>query len=177
MERLYRAAREYVRVWDVAIDGGAHVGTFSRVAAKDFGVVHAFEPHMEYAEACQGIAGVETHRVALGKRAGSSHLRPGPSDGAYHLCDDSAQEPVTVITLDSLDLDGVGLIKLDVEGFERPALKGAARTIARDRPVVIIEERRHSARYGIRPRSAGRWLAKQGYRRAARVRRDEIWVA
>ena len=33
----------------------------------------------------------------------------------------------------------VSIIQLDVEGFEQPALKGAMTTIARCRPILILE--------------------------------------
>ena len=44
------------------------------------------------------------------------------------------------LTIDSLGLDRVGLIKIDVEGAEHDVIRGAAQTIARCRPVVVVEE-------------------------------------
>lgn len=41
--------------------------------------------------------------------------------------------------LDDYDLSGVGFIKIDVEGHEFAVLKGAERTLARDRPSLVIE--------------------------------------
>ncbi len=43
------------------------------------------------------------------------------------------------ITLDSLELARIDLIKIDVEGMEIEALKGAARSLARTHPVLIVE--------------------------------------
>jgi FkbM family methyltransferase len=53
----------------------------------------------------------------------------------------SGLEEVDLITIDSLNLPSVGLIKLDIQGSELIALKGAAETIQRCRPVVLIEEK------------------------------------
>ncbi|MBA9005261.1 FkbM family methyltransferase [Thermomonospora cellulosilytica] len=54
--------------------------------------------------------------------------------------------PVTVaqVTLDSLQLKDVRFIKLDIEGHELNALRGAQETIRRDLPNLLIElEERH----------------------------------
>lgn len=44
-----------------------------------------------------------------------------------------------MITVDSLNLDGVSLIKLDVENYEFQVLEGAKNTILKYKPVIIIE--------------------------------------
>jgi FkbM family methyltransferase len=46
---------------------------------------------------------------------------------------------VRLMTIDSLDLARLDLLKIDIEGMEMEALTGAADTIARHRPHVIIE--------------------------------------
>jgi hypothetical protein len=48
------------------------------------------------------------------------------------------------VTLDSLGLTGVTFVKLDIEGHELHALRGARETIRRDRPTLLLElEERH----------------------------------
>ncbi|MHB1583945.1 MAG: FkbM family methyltransferase [Acidimicrobiales bacterium] len=46
---------------------------------------------------------------------------------------------VETIRLDSLDVDDVGLIKIDVEGHERQALLGAAGLVEKWRPNLVVE--------------------------------------
>lgn len=46
---------------------------------------------------------------------------------------------VRTLALDSLKLDRIDLIKIDVEGMEFDVLQGAAQSIARHRPVLIVE--------------------------------------
>ncbi len=46
---------------------------------------------------------------------------------------------VPLVTLDGLGLRDVTFIKIDVEGHEVPVLRGAAETIRRDRPRLLVE--------------------------------------
>lgn len=82
--------------------------------------------------------------------------RPGPRllwvpSGAEGLAsfgnnagDEDGAIPVETRTLDDLDLRGVGFLKIDVEGHEVEVLDGARQTLARERPVVLVEaEERH----------------------------------
>jgi hypothetical protein len=55
--------------------------------------------------------------------------------------------PVHVATLDSFELAGLALMKMDVEGAEADVMRGALRTLERDRPLLLIEiEQRHHSR-------------------------------
>ena len=49
---------------------------------------------------------------------------------------------VEVRTLDSFNFQNVGLIKIDVEGYEEEVLRGAVETIARCKPILYIEDDR-----------------------------------
>lgn len=46
---------------------------------------------------------------------------------------------VPIIALDNEGHENVGFIKVDVEGFELPVLKGAEKIIDRDRPTMMVE--------------------------------------
>lgn len=71
------------------------------------------------------------------------------------------QVEVPVSTLDAYEVASVGFIKIDVEGHELEVLKGAERTILRDRPTLLIEvEDRH--RPNARA-SVVSWLRERGY--------------
>jgi FkbM family methyltransferase len=49
---------------------------------------------------------------------------------------------VRIRALDSLELPALGVLKVDVEGFEPQVLRGARRTIERCRPLIYIENDR-----------------------------------
>ncbi len=54
--------------------------------------------------------------------------------------------------------EGVGLIKIDVEGAELDVLKGGAALIARSRPLLYVENDRVERYTGIDRMVVGHWL-------------------
>jgi FkbM family methyltransferase len=64
---------------------------------------------------------------------------------------------VRKLALDEFDLPRVDLIKIDVEGMELEALQGAARTIERSHPVMLIEKIKADAGH------LRQWLELRGY--------------
>jgi len=52
---------------------------------------------------------------------------------------DALLKPVDMVSIDSLKLRRVDLIKIDVEGMEMEVLDGAVATVARCRPVLLVE--------------------------------------
>ncbi len=49
------------------------------------------------------------------------------------------KKKIGVITLDSIGLQNISLIKLDVEGMERDVLEGGRKTISENLPAIVIE--------------------------------------
>ena len=93
----------------------------------------------------------EVHQLALSDASGRGTLYvPLSDDGmvlhfAGNLQRTHSQfrniqtHDVDIRTLDEFGLAGVRFIKADVEGSERAVLDGARATIARDRPVILLE--------------------------------------
>lgn len=143
------------------IDGGANDGMYSVFAASRVGpkgAVIAVEPSSrEYGRLLENIRlnalPVTPAHVALGREPGEAILAIA-EDGHEGLntigeavsaptVRTSAHERVRVVTIDELveehALDPVDVIKLDVEGSEVDALLGARMTVARDRPLILLE--------------------------------------
>lgn len=176
------AALAHVTNWNVAVDGGAHVGSWSLEMAKRFGSVVAFEPAPD-TYAClvaniEGVANIKPRNRALGETAGMMGMG---EDEKYHGGNTggrfvTGEGDVVVIPLDVCGLEDVGFIKLDVEGFELFALKGARRTIARCRPIILIEDKpRMAYRHNILPGAAPRYLTELGMIELARVGADRVF--
>lgn len=76
---------------------------------------------------------------ALGAKPGLVSLttRPSSSGDTYV----SGPGDIDMRTLDSFELPAMDFLKIDVEGFEAEVIKGAASTLARCKPVVLVEQK------------------------------------
>lgn len=173
--RKYRAARDLVQNRRHAVDVGGHVGLWSRVMALDFAKVTALEPLSAHRECfVLNAPGVTLLPFAAGAHAGDVRVRMPPDNtGNAHI--DDLGENVRMVTLDSLDLDPVDLLKIDVEGFERAVVEGAEQTIRRNRPVVVVEQKpKHAERYGWRQLDAVAFLKDLGMAEVTVMNGDHI---
>ena len=168
----------HVRRFGVAIDVGAHIGLWSRELAQRFAYVHAFEPVAAHADCFERnvVAGnVKLHRMALGRDSGfveAEVAAPGNS-GTTYVYETNAGVPMR--TLDSFEFEDVDFLKIDVEGFELFVCEGAGLTLARCRPVVVLEQKTQGPDYFGVPQFAARdFLCGLGAKVLARVRDD--WI-
>jgi FkbM family methyltransferase len=131
------------------IDVGAHIGTHTLTMAYcvgDKGHVYAFEPQPKiFRELFQNIRlnllkNISCIWAAAGAKQGTIEASPFVSDneGATPLMG-GAGIHVDLIPIDSLKLNKVSLIKIDVEGMENLVLEGAKETILRNKPVILVE--------------------------------------
>lgn len=160
-----------------AVDGGAHRGAWTRVLSESFAHVVAFEPHRGYASDIPDRENIVVRPVALGRNLGRGKLVGGEeNEGQTHLMP-SEDAGAWIVPLDAYRLTDVDFVKLDVEGFEEPALLGAKDTLDRCRPWVMIE-RNDLARthYGFDPDGAHKRLRQLGYRRVARWNKDHLYA-
>ncbi len=139
----------------VALDIGANEGMYSYRLSQLVPRVHAFEPNEDLTTDLRAWNRdrVQIHHTALSSDAGTATLyvpllsgRPLVGWGSLVNEDipgtgDRIEKTVRMKALDSYELNGVSFVKIDVEGYELELLKGAARTIERNRPVVMIEVR------------------------------------
>lgn len=165
-------SRELYLPGTVVVDAGANIGNHTVFFAAILGAhVEAFEPfasnrtllEMNVAENALDDR-VRIHAAALGAAAAFGTAIPGRPGNAGTASVRVGDGDVPVVTLDDLDLDGpVGLIKIDVEGSECAVLQGAAATIARDLPDIVVEADGDAAF-----RDAARLLHTYGYVPAGR---------
>ena len=170
-----RAAIRLCRDHELAIDGGAHRGIWTREMWRHFKHVVSIEPVEENARHI--VEGVVLH-AALGAEAGTAKMRQGTENtGQWHHDPEATDCPeAPIITIDALGLARVSLLKLDVEGMELFALKGAEQTIRDWRPVIVIEMNGLHRRYGTKDGETELWLIQRGYRLAEQFNKDQMWV-
>ncbi len=150
----------YLRPGDRVIDGGANIGLVSLLLSRwvgDAGRVIAFEPATLATELMRrnlelnGISNVELIAAALGRRPGRMSLI-ADMDVSNQLVRDAppgrAIETVAVVRLaDVAGEPAYALAKLDLEGAELDALRGAEPLLAAGRlPVVLLEAADHQLR-------------------------------
>lgn len=148
------AARQ-LRPGVTAVDVGANDGLYTHAFARTGARVEAFEPQRACLRVLQPYertrSNVRVHAVALGERPGEAVLHVPRRNGvgvSGHArltpVADADTETIQIRTLDSFAFADVAVIKIDVEGHEGAVLKGAAETIRRWRPLLIVEiEQRH----------------------------------
>ncbi len=140
-------ALAYVPGHQVAIDGGAHVGAYTRAMAEHFETIYAFEPTPATFAALDrnlrewGLADrVHASQMALSDRHEKVRLSLSPWQRSIsRRIVGPGNIPTTLI--DELELEILDFIKLDVEGYELRALRGAEATLQRCRPMVMFEDK------------------------------------
>ena len=136
----------------IVVDSGANIGQMALYLAQYVprGRLFAVEPSAaaaDWIEECvaanPGLP-VEVLRVALGEAEGEARLKSQGSaeiHGAWNQVSQSEGEPVRIASLDDVlahkGIARVDLWKLDVEGYEMPALRGA-RDLLRRRAVGAL---------------------------------------
>jgi FkbM family methyltransferase len=149
-----------------AVDVGAWYGPWTARLSRLADRVVSIEPNPELAALLRsGFPAARVVEAAASDHEGTARLWLPPggrgAEGTASL-EHATGRPITVrrVTVDGLRLTGVRFIKMDVEGHEAAALRGAEQTIRRDSPVLIVElETRHQP---VEPVIAA--LAGWGYR-------------
>ena len=172
------ASLKYVKNWRTAIDVGANVGEWTRPLTKKFDHVICFEPNPNFRECFnRNITesnvtlypyGLSTHAHTAEQGTNHTHLN-------YVIGDTTPRDgDIECRSLDSFDLTDVDYIKIDVDGFEIPVLRGAQETLRENNPVINIEMKERK-----RPKiveESRRILRNMGYNCHSRVRSDEVWL-
>jgi len=152
--------RRVVRPGQIALDLGANVGYFTVLLAGlvgSRGKVYAFEP-VEPLAALLDRSIVENRfedrivlvRAAVGDRSGQAQLlaiRDGLNSGTAFLSADAPEtwigydaHTAPIVRLDEHSFAGrLGFVKMDVEGAELLAVRGARERLRSDRPVILAE--------------------------------------
>lgn len=168
LEAEYDAVMAMARPGATAVDVGANIGIFTYGFLARGADVCAIEPQPACAKQIEAFyrlgfprpngevkrGRLSLHVEALSDAPGTAVLYVPLKDGKVDDesaslkpgAGDSLRIEVPVRRLDDYGLERVAVIKIDVEGREIPAIEGAAATIARWRPSLLVEvEQRHHA--------------------------------
>lgn len=137
----------------LAADIGANIGNHSLFFRNYYPQVFSFEPNPRTykvlslnAELLQDIT---CFNIGLSdsKRAAFLNINAGNVGGSHLSSDESyrasTQQEIKLDTLDNISESfggRLGLVKIDVEGHELAVLKGGAKLLKRDKPVILFEQ-------------------------------------
>jgi FkbM family methyltransferase len=146
----------------VIVDGGANIGFFTvPVAHRTLGRgtrIVSFEPQRQLFQALGGSLAINgydhvyLHNCGLGAEPGIAQLPAvdysvAQDFGTVSLSDETTVDEygwmndrvVDITSIDAMTLPRLDFFKLDVEGYEVPALRGALETIKKHRPWIWVE--------------------------------------
>jgi FkbM family methyltransferase len=182
---------ERVRPGDVVADAGAHVGALTTLFSTFVGpqgCVHAFEPgrwafrRLRAVTRAGGMSNTRLHHMAVTDHVGDDDLvlydeahqswnglRPRPLANYGIDVRPVGRQSVPVITLDAFAAQhGIArfdLVKLDVEGAELQALRGARQLLVDQRiGCVVFEVGQTTFDFGNRPEEITTFCQEVGYR-------------
>lgn len=131
----------FIEEGDWVVDAGAFIGDHTIAYLKKVGgtgKVFAFEPNpAAYSCLCHNCPDAVTFNCGLSNQESVANYHPDQNAGAGHLSHGTGD--IKLMTLDSLNLRRCDFLKIDVEGWEYEALKGAEKTILVNKPVMWIE--------------------------------------
>jgi len=151
--------RQCIKPGSVVLDVGANVGShtvaFARLVGPN-GSVIAFEPERNaYYTLCGNIAinslqNVRCHQQAIGNVVGTILVPELNTElttnwGGLNLegdCSQSPHYPIIINKIDEMNFTKVDFIKIDIEGMEIDALRGAEETIKKFKPILYVENDR-----------------------------------
>ena len=159
------------------IHAGANVGVYASKFAKQFNNVYAFEPdsvnfkcltlntlHADNIFLYQGVLGCFNETVTV-----TNNEKTNCGTGSV-----SSLGTIPQFIIDSLNIQDVDCIHLDVEGYEFFALLGAVNTIKRCSPTIVLEWLGHGNKFGISQDTIMNFLSSFGYNKIKQVASDLI---
>lgn len=174
---MYRQVLSAVKDGKQALDCGAFIGAWTREMLKDFASVTAVEMDPVNAECVRMNAPrASVVQGALAEHHGPVRYSPDefPNSPIYCASPDGAQETQSVL-IDDLGLSP-DFIKLDLQGYDTFALRGARETLLRSRPVLFFEHvERCYRRYGLTGDELPAYLTELGAHEMAKFGSDRLW--
>jgi FkbM family methyltransferase len=155
---LHTIFDKYIKKDSVVIECGCHIGTHTLKMTSLCQKLYGFEPMPETYDVLmknlnvngiknsiiykKGVAETSGHTKFLWippNNIGGSGLANNPMGIPNWIQFTDKNIEVELTTIDDLNLDRLDFMKIDVEGYESFAIKGAFNTIQKYKPVIVME--------------------------------------
>lgn len=154
-ESLIDWSKQFCKKDQITLDIGAHTGTYGISLSPYSKEVYCFEPQkMTYYALCGSVAlsnlqNIKCIQLGLGSddQVGKNKLKIVSNDGggsSLHSKTFIKEEEIEIVTLDSLSIENIGFIKIDVEENECHVIKGAVMTLKKSNLPKILFEHNHN---------------------------------
>jgi FkbM family methyltransferase len=124
------------------IHAGGNVGIYTKIYSRIFQNVYVFEPEHENFVCltlnCQD-ENVFVFRGSLGDKNHFTSIDKVQKNNCGSYVTNNSIGNIPMFTIDSLNIENLDLIHLDVEGYESFVLEGGTSTIQQQRPIVAVE--------------------------------------
>ena len=158
------------------LDIGAWCGTWSLAMQRYAENIFCYEPNKTHFACLEKnlapFSNVSLYNCAIGNEEGFVKLTEETATQNTRVIQEKGD--TKICTIDSLNLDNVDLIKIDVEGFEMEVLKGATETI-KNVQYIMIELNNNTKRYGSSNLEIEKYLPKLGFRMLIKIWPDVVY--
>ena len=163
---LQSILKPYMRVIDV----GANIGYYALMEARKVDEVVAFEPvpanfeTLEMNADLNNYSNIHLLNKAVGDREGTIGFTLSKASNWHRVSTSEGDIDVSMITLDSVMLDEIDFLRMDVEGYELNVLKGAEGILKDSKPGMFIEVHNQILNdYGYTAKEFYEFLAQYDY--------------
>ena len=143
---IFNSFKDFIPKKGVFLDVGANIGNHSIMFSSHFKnvEVYAFEPFLLNYELLsyntKFYPKIHPLKLALGSKEGIVHVASFNDSNKGGACLSDKGEKCPVMTLDSLNIENVSFIKMDIEGHELSAINGSIKTIIKSQPIIWVED-------------------------------------
>ena len=145
---------KYLTKDSICIEGGSHIGTIAVKLSKVCKKVYCFEPViktfnlLKYNMENNCSDNYKLFNKGLGESCKTEYINwisdesscgIGLTNNLYSINKNKIGNKIEVVTIDSLNLDKLDYIKIDVEGYEENIINGGINTIKKCKPIIILE--------------------------------------
>ena len=175
---------------DIAFDIGANIGITTRLLSQNYRLVIALEPSSQnraaiFRNQISGVNNVLVYPFAASSKSGNEKIRISDSScGGNSLSDVDLPNPdrfedIELVKIDDLIIGNIffknrniSFIKLDIQGYELLALKGAEKIINQFKPTIICEV---MTSFYSNEEKIDNFLITKGYEKVLSFGKDRIY--